>query len=215
MTPPVVIRPVGIRTAAIFLAGLLLAACGRQEVHLIPSSELPPDVYGPPAEVRPVEGEGIPEAGTVFLINKGRLSPVRRELPLASSYPEALVEALLEGPVRESPFDTAIPLNTRLISIQVDQGVATVNLSGEFESGATGEPLALRLAQIVYTLTQEETAVLNVLFSIEGQPIGVLTGNGVVVEGRPVTRQDYARFEPPPPRRPGATSSPSPGERSA
>lgn len=214
MTPPVGIRPMSIRTAAILLVYLFLAACGRQEVHLIPGSELPQDVYGPPAEVRQEEGEGIPEEGTVFLVNKGRLSPVRRELPLARSLPQALVEALLEGPVRESPLDTAIPLNTRLLSIQVDQGVAIVNLSGEFESGATGEPLALRLAQIVYTLTQKETAVLNVLFSIEGQPIGVLTGNGVVVEDRPVTRRDYARFEPPRPRRPGAGSSPSPGEDS-
>lgn len=196
------------------LAALLLGACRAQQVHLIPPSDLPQDVYGPPAEVQPVEGEGIPEQGRVFLVNKGRLQPVLRELPLATSLPEALVEALLEveGPVENTDLDTAIPRNTRLLSIQVDQNVATVDLSGEFESGATGEPLALRLAQVVYTLTQKGTEILNVLFSIEGEAVGVLTGNGVVVDQRPVTREDYARFAPPPPERAGGTPS---GEGSA
>jgi hypothetical protein len=204
------------RSAVVALCAMLLAACRTQEVHLIPPSELPQDVYGPPAEARPIEGQGIPEQGTVFLVNKGRLTPVDRELPLARTLPEALVEALLEvqGPVENTDLNTAIPRNTRLISIQVDQNVATVDLSAEFESGATGEPLALRLAQVVFTLTQEETQILNVLFSIEGAPIPVLTGDGLVVE-RPVVRQDYTRFGPPPPKRPGAKGTPSPGAGSA
>jgi hypothetical protein len=200
------------RFASILLASLLLASCRTENVRLIPASELPQDVYGPPAEVRPVEGEDIPDQGTVFLVNKGRLQPVLRELPLARSLPEALVEALLEveSPVGNTDLYTAIPRNTRLISIQVDQNIATVDLSGEFESGATGEPLALRLAQVVFTLTQQDTEILNVVFSIEGEPVGVLTGTGLVVES-PVTRRDYARFAPEQPQGPGANASPSPG----
>jgi spore germination protein GerM len=147
----------------------------------------------------------------VFLVNAGRLSPVPRELPPAVSLQEALVVALLEGPVRESPLDTSIPLNSRLISVQVDQGIATVNLSSEFESGATGVPLALKLAQIVFTLTQRGTGIVGVLFEIEGDPIPVLTGNGLVVE-HPVTRRDYERFAPPPPKRPGTPPSTEEGQ---
>jgi sporulation and spore germination protein len=201
------------RSAIVALSAILLTACRTQEVRLIPASELPQDVYGPASETQPVGGEGIPEQGTVFLVSKGRLTPVDRELPLARTFPEALVEALLEveGPVENTDLNTAIPRNTRLISIQVDQNVATVDLSAEFETGATGVPLALRLAQVVYTLTQEETQILNVLFSIEGGPIPVLTGEGGVVDDRPVTRQDYDRFAPKQPERPGAPPTPSPG----
>jgi hypothetical protein len=202
------------RAVLLALATTFLASCQTEGLRLIPRSELPADVYGRPADPVPGRGEEIPEEGRVFLVNKGRLSPVPRELPPAVSLPEALVVALLEGPVRGSPLDTSIPLNSRLISIEVDQGIATVNLSAEFESGATGVPLALKLAQIVYTLTEKETRIVGVLFEIEGEPIPVLTGNGLVVE-HPVTRRDYSRFAPPPPTRPGAEASPSPGDDSA
>jgi hypothetical protein len=202
------------RAVLVALVATVLTSCQTEGLRLIPRSELPADVYGRPADPVPGRGEEIPEEGTVFLVNKGRLAPVPRELPPAVSLSEALVVALLEGPVRESPLDTSIPLNSRLIAIQVDQGIATVNLSAEFESGATGVPLALKLAQIVYTLTEKETRIVGVLFEIEGEPIPVLTGNGLVVEN-PVTRRDYARFAPPPPARPGSQGTPPPGDESA
>jgi hypothetical protein len=202
------------RGLLVALAATLLASCQSEDLTIIPRSELPADVYGRPAQPVPGTGKEIPEEGTVFLIKEGRLSPVARELPPALSLAEALVVALLEGPVRESPLDTAIPRNSRLISVQVDQGIATVNLSAEFESGATGVPLAQKLAQIVYTLTEKPTGIVGVLFEIEGEPIPILTGNGLVVE-HPVTRRDYARFAPQPPTRPGAKASPSPGDESA
>lgn len=200
------------RAHIVVIASIFLASCQTQEVRLIPRSELPEDVYGGPAETAPVDSQGIPDEGLVFLLNQGRLTSVPRDLPPAVSLPEALVVALLEGPVRDSPLDSAIPLNTRLISIQVDQGIATVNLSAEFESGATGVPLAQKLAQIVYTLTEDETGIVGVLFEIEGEQIGVLTGNGVVIADRPVRRGDYERFAPAPPRKPGGKASPSPAE---
>ena len=202
------------RAVLLALATTLLASCQTQDLRIIPRSELPADVYGRPADPVPGRGEEIPEEGTVFLVKEGRLSPVVRKLPPALSLPEALVVALLDGPVGESPLDTSIPRNSRLISVQVDQGIATVNLSAEFESGATGVPLAQKLAQIVYTLTEKATGIVGVLFEIEGEPIPILTGNGLVVE-HPVTRRDYARFAPPPPKRPGGKASPGSGDDSA
>jgi hypothetical protein len=202
-----------VKRVVLILAVTLLASCQTEGLRLVPRDELPADVYGRPGEPVPGTGEEIPEEGFVFLVNKGRLQPVPRKLPPAVSLPEALVVALLEGPVRESPLDTSIPLNSRLISVEVDQGIASVDLSAEFESGATGVPLALKLAQIVYTLTERETRIVGVLFEIEGEPIPVLTGNGLVVE-HPVTRRDYARFAPLPPTRAGAQGTPSPGDES-
>jgi sporulation and spore germination protein len=198
------------RTVLLVVTSALLASCAPQGVQLVPRSELPADVYGRPEDPPPVDAQGIPDEGLVFLLNKGRLTSVPRALPPAVSLPEALVVALLEGPAQ--PFDTAIPQNTRLISIQVELGIATVNLSAEFESGATGVPLAQKLAQIVYTLTEEGTEIVGVLFQIEGEQIGVLTGNGVVVADRPVSREDYERFAPAPPTKPGGKASPSPSE---
>jgi hypothetical protein len=198
------------RAILVVLAATILASCRTEDLHIIPRSELPADVYGRPADPVPGRREEIPEEGTVFLVNKGRLTPVQRSLPPAVSLPEALVIALFEGPAR--PFDTAIPSNARLISVDVDLGIATVDLSAEFESGATGVPLAQKLAQIVYTLTEEGTGIVGVVFQIEGEQIGVLTGNDVVVADRPVNRADYARFAPVPPTRAGGNNSPSPSE---
>jgi hypothetical protein len=52
-----------------------------------------------------------------------------------------------------------------------------------------------RLAQIVYTITQFPT-VKGVLFSLDGEPIDVLGGEGVVID-HPLTRRDYADLLPP------------------
>lgn len=46
-----------------------------------------------------------------------------------------------------------------------------------------------RLAQVVYTLTQYST-VRSVTFQIEGQPVTVFGGEGIVLDG-PVGRPDY------------------------
>jgi hypothetical protein len=51
-----------------------------------------------------------------------------------------------------------------------------------------------RLAQVVYTLTQFPT-VEGVLFSLDGEPIDVLGGEGVVID-HPLTRRDYAELLP-------------------
>lgn len=170
---------------------LLLAACGTEAVVVLPESDLPEDVYGsPPATPQ----EPIPEEGTVYLIRDHRLLPVTEPLPQVSSFPEALISALLTA---TPPPDarTAIPPATRLIGVDVDSGVATVDLSGEFEQSAPGRGLALRVAQIVYTIT-ENPEVLAVRFAIEGEPAAVLTGNERVVD-RPVSRADYESLRPP------------------
>ncbi len=168
-----------------------LTACGGTSVTVVPRSELPDDVFESPTPARP---EQLPNRGTVYLIQKKLLVGVPRRLPDASSLPEALLEALLTGP--SGPLRTAIPENTRLISLNVNSGgVAAVNLSSEFERSAPGRQLALRVAQVVYTVT-ESPEVIAVRFSIEGTPAGVIAGEDQVVI-RPVTREDYLRYVPP------------------
>jgi Immunoglobulin-like domain of bacterial spore germination/Sporulation and spore germination len=84
---------------------------------------------------------------------------------------------------------TAIPPETRLLGIDLDAGVATVDLSSEFESGGGSRSMFLRLAQVVYTVTQFET-VNAVRFRLDGEPVEVFSGEGIVLDG-PVGRRDY------------------------
>ena len=51
---------------------------------------------------------------------------------------------------------SAIPAGTRLLGIAIEDGLATVDLSGEFLNDL-GEDTALRVAQVVFTATQFPT----------------------------------------------------------
>jgi hypothetical protein len=177
------------RTVLLAVASVTLAACAPTTVTVIPDSELPPDVYGSPS---PAEVEELPDRGIVYFVRSRQLVSVPRPLPEIGTLAEALLESLLEGP--PGAFNSAIPLETRLISLEVEDGVASVDLSDEFERSAPGRVLALRVAQVVYTAT-EAPDVIAVRFSIEGVPKGVIAGEDRVVR-RPVTRADYDRFGP-------------------
>jgi germination protein M len=84
---------------------------------------------------------------------------------------------------------TEIPDGTQLLGLEIDGEIARVDLTSEFESGGGLASLQARLAQIVYTITQFPT-VKGVLFSLDGEPIGVPKGESII--DRPVTRRDYA-----------------------
>jgi len=84
---------------------------------------------------------------------------------------------------------TVVPPGTRLLGLSIDNSVATVNLSREFESGGGSASMLGRLAQVVYTLTQFPT-VDGVRFQLDGVPVTVFGGEGVVLD-HAVGRADY------------------------
>jgi len=174
---------------------LLLVACRGPAVTVIPASELPEDVYSPRPSPSPTVGGVRTRTGTVYMVKDGRLLPVSRELPSAPTRPEALLAGLLLGPPPDVRARTAIPPDTRAIDVvPAAGGVATVDLSQEFKRGAAGRTLALRVAQAVYTLTEDPT-ILSVLFAFEDTLAPVISDRGQVLE-RPVGREDYAGFAP-------------------
>jgi germination protein M len=119
--------------------------------------------------------------------------PVLREIPGTKAVATAAMTALLEGPnarERAAQISTTVPDGTQLLGLTVTDGVATVDLSREFESGGGSASILGRLAQVVYTLTQFPS-VKSVLFRIEGREVHALGGEGAVLDG-PVTRADYA-----------------------
>jgi germination protein M len=100
--------------------------------------------------------------------------------------------ALFDGPTTGEAGDrtitSAIPDGTRLLGFAVADGVATVDLSREYESGGGSLSMFVRLGQVVYTLTQFP-GVEAVVFKIEGQRVTVFSGEGIALD-RPQTRAD-------------------------
>jgi hypothetical protein len=122
------------------------------------------------------------------------LVPVLREIPKTQAVATAAMNALLAGPdeterTADPELSTTIPTGTRLLGLSVADGVATVDLSREFESGGGSASVFGRLAQVVYTLTQFPT-VQSVLFQLDGEPVTVFSGEGVILD-HAVGRADY------------------------
>ena len=125
------------------------------------------------------------------------LVAVLRSIPGTKGVATAAVNALLEGPtVAESgrSITSAVPDGSQLLGVTIDGGVATVNLSAEFESGGGSASVLTRLGQMVYTLTQFPT-IKSVTFQIEGVAKTVFSSEGVVLD-KPVTRADYVDLLP-------------------
>jgi germination protein M len=135
----------------------------------------------------------------VYLLSAGKLLPVNRDVPRTVAVARAAMTALLAGPTASEAsssagMTTAIPSDTLLLGISISNGVATVDLSREFESGGGSASMFGRLAQMTYTLTQFST-VTAVALHLDGQPVTTFSGEGIVLN-RPVTRTDYVSFLP-------------------
>jgi germination protein M len=119
------------------------------------------------------------------------LVPVLREVPETKAVAAAAMAALLAGPTGDESgaMSSAVPAGTRVLGLAVRDGVATVDLSSEFESGGGSASATIRLGQVVYTLTQFST-IKSVVFQIEGRTVTVFGSEGIVLDG-PVARADY------------------------
>lgn len=107
------------------------------------------------------------------------------------------IEALIEGPTVAEQGDnlfSAIPADTLLLGLTIEDGLATVDLSREFEAGGGTFSILSRLAQVVYTLTDFDT-VDEVLFHLDGQLVDVFSGEGVILDDA-VDRDDYSTILP-------------------
>jgi germination protein M len=133
----------------------------------------------------------------VWFLRGEQLVRERRTLEATPRVATAAVKALLAGPSQaelESGLGTAVPAGTRLLGISIDKGVATVDLTSEYQSGGGSLSMQARLGQVVYTLTQFPT-VRAVLFHLDGEPVNVFSGEGIVLD-HPVGRRDYEDLRP-------------------
>jgi germination protein M len=114
-----------------------------------------------------------------------------REVPETTAVARAAMDTLLRAEIIADydRLSTAIPAGTRLLGLSIRDGIATVDLSHEFESGGGSASAFRRLGQVVYTLTQFST-IRAVLFQVEGRTVTTFGSEGIVLEG-PQTRADY------------------------
>jgi hypothetical protein len=117
------------------------------------------------------------------------LVPTLRELPRTAGVARAAMESLLKGEGLTDRLSSAIPAGTRLLGLSVRDGIATVDLSREFETGGGSASMTYRLGQVVYTLTQFPT-IQAVAFQIEGTRVTTFGPEGIEL-ATPQSRFDY------------------------
>lgn len=128
----------------------------------------------------------------VYLVRGEKLGVALRQVPQTQAIARAAVEELLAGPNAQEQgwgLGSQVPSGTKLLGLTVSDGTARVDLSGEFASGGGSLSVTLRLAQLVYTLTQFPT-VERVELMLDGEQIDVFTGEGIVMEHAD-TRADF------------------------
>ena len=116
------------------------------------------------------------------------LVPTLHTVPMTDAVARAAMEQLLAGDLADG-VDSAVPAGTRLLGLTIRDGVAIVDLSGEFEAGGGSASSFYRLGQVVYTLTQFST-VRSVLFQVEGRTVTTFGPEGIVLDG-PQSRDDF------------------------
>lgn len=177
----------------------LAPSVGPGEPDLTPRPFVPASPAVPSGS--PAAATASPEATTIvrayFYLGgepgSDGLVALLREVPRTQALGMAVMQALLAGPTAaesgERVITSAVPAGTRLLGLTVDDGIATVDLSAEFESGGGSMSMFVRLGQVVFTLTQFPT-VQSVTFEIEGRPVTVFGSEGIILDG-PVGRGDY------------------------
>ena len=204
-----------ITTLAVILAallGVIVSSCGvgrgAESAGPVPTAEPSGDAAGTTAGTEATgSGEtGVSSASTgstglvtyqVWFTRDESLFVVTRTQQATPRIGSAALEGLLAGPdTREqaAAVGSQIPSGTQLLGLSVDNAVATVDLTSEFESGGGSASMNMRIAQVVYTLTQFPT-VKGVLFELDGRRVDVLGGEGVIVD-QPVTRKDFRSLMP-------------------
>lgn len=121
--------------------------------------------------------------------------PVMRQLEKTDSPLTDAINSLLQGPTTEEAkqgFRSFIPPDTKLLSIEVKNGVAEVNISEDFQFNRYGiEAYQAQLEQIVFTACEFST-VSSVQFLIKGKKKEYLGAEGIWI-GSPLSVNSFIR----------------------
>lgn len=180
---------------------LMLGACGDDETPG-PGAGSPaaPTATEEPAEPSPSQPTETGEVVSLqtWLVEGETLRPVLRSVPDTPAVARAAVEELLAGPSGDEAtlgISSEVPQGVELLDIAVSDGVATVDVSSGFESGGGSATMRMRLAQLVYTVTQFQS-VRGLQLRIDGRPVDTFSNEGIDVS-EPQARKGYKDLLPP------------------
>ena len=121
--------------------------------------------------------------------NAEKLIAVKRQIPANDNKYVNAINELITGPANDSEGFTIMPKGTKVLSVNVNNNIATVDFSKEFQNnftgGSTGE--IMLVGSIVDTLTDFKE-IKSVRFTLEGQPLDILGGHLDLTE--PVSRMN-------------------------
>jgi len=144
---------------AVLALALLVAACAeRRGDSLAPTSseETTPAAASSPSVEDETNGAGTFTYEVWFAGSEGFLFVSKRTAKLEPAVARVALESLLAGPSQAETAAgvfTAVPDGTELLGLDIEEGIATVDLSSEYAQGSGSWAEFLRLAQVVYTLT--------------------------------------------------------------
>jgi hypothetical protein len=154
-----------------------------------------PSPSGQQPTATPPQGPAREIGLQAWFSRNGKLFVTKRTVPATTGIGQAALDHMLTGPSAAeyaAGLRSRIPAGTTVRGVRISAGIATVDLSSSFESAASPSAMPLRIAQVVYTLTQFPT-VTGVRFAINGQ--GVTVVGGVPVQS-PQTRAMYSGYLP-------------------
>ncbi|MDJ0960596.1 MAG: GerMN domain-containing protein [Acidimicrobiia bacterium] len=200
-------------TILISAIALLVAACGAGDGvvdagpvttatgdGLTTTTQAPSDSTAPPTTADPSTSTTTTTAAPtptrfvdVYFVKDAEYAvPVATAVPDTPQVATNAIRALIAGPTPDQEaagLFSAVPSDTLLLGITIDNGLARLDLSREFEAGGGSFSMLARLAQVVYTLTQFSTIDAVELW-LDGAPVTVFSGEGLLLEG-PMLPSDY------------------------
>lgn len=176
---------------------LLVSACGvsvDRHPRDIPAQQVPFELVTPTSSTT-VAAPRERVAAEVFFLRDGRLESAGRQVTAPATIGTVLA-SLAQGPTaeeRERGLTSAVNEGTRVLSAEVANGAAVVNVSDSFSRiGVRNQIMAL--AQIVYTATAL-TGVDRVQVMLDGEAVQVPRGDGTSAMTA-LRRADYPGFAP-------------------
>ena len=123
----------------------------------------------------------VRDEGVTFVLDP--VARVGRESGLTARV-KAQMAALASGPSAEESAEglsSVVPKTVEVRGVNLEGGRLTVDLSRDFAGGGGSASMLGRLYQVMYTLSQPAD-VDEVLLLLEGEPLTLLGGEGILVE---------------------------------